>query len=372
MKLLLINVVCGTGSTGRICTDIAKEYEAQGLEVKIAYGRQTYVPEQYRKYAIRIGTDMDVKLHAVYTRITDRHGFGSKNATKHFLKWAEEFDPDILWLHNIHGYYVNIELLFQWIKERPGMYVKWTLHDCWSFTGHCIHFATVNCMQWKTHCEHCIEKKRYPASYGKDNCFQNFERKKDAFTGVKNMQLIVPSKWLATLVKESFLKEYPIKVVYNTIDHKIFKPTASNFRERYGMQNKKIILGVSNTWNERKGFYDFLKLRTMLDESYVVVMVGLNDQQLKHLPKGITAIKKTNDPRELAQIYTAADLFVNPTYEDNYPTVNLEAQACGTPVITYNTGGCMETLSNEKSMAIDVGNIEELYASIVSLQEKRF
>ena len=148
MKILMINVVCGIRSTGRICTDLAAEMEAQGHEVKIAYGRET-VPEKYQKYAVRIGTDWDVKLHGLKSRLLDAHGLGSKKATKHFLDWAEEYKPDLLWLHNIHGYYINYELLFAWIKRRPDMEVKWTLHDCWAFTGHCSHFSFVKCYRWK-------------------------------------------------------------------------------------------------------------------------------------------------------------------------------------------------------------------------------
>ena len=231
MKILLINSVCGIGSTGRICTDLAQEYEAQGHEVKIAYGRDSYVPEKYSKYAVRIGSDLDIRIHGVLSRLFDAHGLGSKSATKKFLKWAEEYKPDLLWLHNIHGYYINYELLFEWIKKHPEMEVKWTLHSCWSFTGHCSHFTFVKCYKWKNHCENCPQKKRYPASLFLDCSKGNFDRKKKAFCGVKNMTLITPSKWLADLVKQSFLKEYPVEVRYNTIDTNVFKPTSGNFRE---------------------------------------------------------------------------------------------------------------------------------------------
>lgn len=145
MKVLFINSVCGIGSTGRICTDLAQQLEAEGNEVKIAYGRKGTVPEQFQKYAVRIGTDFDCKMHAIQTRLFDTHGFGSKRATKEFLKWAEEYKPDLLWLHNLHGYYINVEMLFDWIKKHPEMQVKWTLHDCWAFTGHCSHFTMVKC-----------------------------------------------------------------------------------------------------------------------------------------------------------------------------------------------------------------------------------
>lgn len=364
MKILFINMVCGTGSTGKICAELAEKFEKEGHEVKIAYGRHAYVPEKYQKYAIRIGTDMGVKLHAVKTRLTDKHGLGSKRATKKFLEWAEEYSPDLLWLHNIHGYYINYEMLFAWIKKHPEMEVKWTLHDCWTFTGHCSHFTFVNCDQWKTKCVNCPQKDRYPASYT-SSCKYNFEKKKALFTGVKNMTIITPSRWLADLVKQSFLKEYPVEVVYNEIDTTVFKPTMGDFREKYYLVDKKIILGVASTWDDRKGFYDFFKLADMITEDFAIVLVGLSDKQLKELPKNIIGIKRTNGQKELAEIYTAADVFVNTTYEDTYPTVNLEAQACGTPVITYRTGGSVESVPAEN--VIEVGDVKCLLKKIDSI-----
>ena len=362
MKVLIINSVCGIRSTGRICTDLAKKFEQQEHMVKIAYGRES-VPEEYQKYAIRIGNNMDNKLSAVHTRLTDMHGFANVRATREFLKWVECYNPDLIWLHNLHGYYINVEMLFDWIKLHPDTKVKWTLHDCWAFTGHCSHFTMVKCEQWKTKCLGCAQKRRYPTSLLIDSCKYNFERKKATFTGVKNMTLITPSKWLANLVKQSFLNEYPIEVVYNTVDTDVFKPTTSNFRERFGLQNRKIILGVASAWGERKGLADFIKLSKMLDDRYVIVLVGLTEKQIRGIPKKIISIARTNSSKELAEIYTVADVFFNPTYEDNYPTVNLEAQACGTPVVTYRTGGSVESVPENN--VIDVGDLE-MFVKIIS------
>ena len=356
MKILIINSVCGIRSTGRICTDLAENLSREGHEVKIAYGREM-VPEKHAQYAVKIGSDFDQKMHGIRTRLLDEHGFGSESETKKFLQWAEEFDPDMVWLHNLHGYYINVEMLFDWIKSRPQMQVKWTLHDCWSFTGHCSHFTVAQCRQWETACLNCVQKKEYPASYFKDNCRQNFQRKKAAFTGVKNMTLITPSQWLADLVKKSYLAEYPVEVHHNTIDTTIFKPTPNQFRRKYNLQNKKIILGVASIWDERKGLEDFIQLSEILGEQYAIVLVGLDKKQMKRLPENIIGIMRTNSPVELAEIYTAADVFMNPTYEDNYPTVNLEAQACGTPVITYRTGGSPESVPEEN--VVEVGCISE-------------
>lgn len=343
MKVLFINSVCGIRSTGRICAEAADKLSAEGHVCKIAYGRESFVPEKYKKYAVRIGTDRDVKLHAISSRLFDNHGLCSNKATKDFLAWAEDFNPDLLWLHNIHGYYINYELLFAWIKSRQEMQVRWTLHDCWSFTGHCSHFTYVKCKKWKKHCFKCPQKKEYPISLLLDRSQANFNRKKEAFTQIRNMQIITPSRWLANLVKESILKEYPVKVIYNTIDTTVFKPTLSDFRKRYGIEDKFMILGVASVWNDRKGLGDFLRLSTLLDEDKVIVLVGLSKKQINGLPKNIIGIECTNNSEELAEIYTASDIFANLSYEENYPTVNLEAQACGTKVISTDVGGSSET-----------------------------
>ena len=259
MRILFINSVCGILGTGRICAEEAKRLEMAGNDVKIAYSRY-FVPEEYKRYAHRIGNDLDILINAVETRLFDAAGFGCKGATRRFLKWADMYDPDILWLHNIHGYYIDIEQLFNWIKERPDMKVKWTLHDCWAFTGHCAHFTAVGCGKWKEKCFECPQKGRYPKSILLDNCTKNYARKKKAFTGVENMELITPSKWLAGLVKQSFLKEYAVSVQHNTIDNEIFKPTKSSFKKDYHIENRIVILGVANIWRKSKGLEDFYQL----------------------------------------------------------------------------------------------------------------
>ncbi len=341
MKILMINIVCGIGSTGRICTDLAAEYEKEGNEVKIAYGRGE-VAEQHRHWAVRIGDAWNCRMHAVRTRVLDEHGFGSKKATENFLKWAQEYNPDVVWLHNIHGYYINIEMLFDWIKSRPHMQVKWTLHDCWAFTGHCSYFAVAKCEQWKTGCLQCCQKKKYPSSLFKDNCESNYERKKNAFTGVRNMTIITPSEWLANLVRQSFLKDYVIEVQHNRIDLSIFKPTSSEFRIKYNLKGRKIVLGVASTWNERKGLKDFLRLFELLDDTYAIVLVGLSKKQIKAMPHQMICIEKTNNVKELVEIYSAADVFVNPSKEETFGLTTIEAQACGTPAIVYRDTACEE------------------------------
>lgn len=337
----MINSVCGIRSTGRICTDLADALIAQGHDAKIAYGRET-VPEKYQKYAVRIGSDIEMKLHGLRSRVLDDTGRGSRIATERFIDWVEKYDPDVVHLHNIHGYYINIEVLFQYL-EKAGKPVIWTLHDCWTFTGHCAYFDYVKCDRWKKGCHDCPQKRIYPASLVADRSKKNWELKKKLFTSVKDMVLVTPSEWLAGVLKKSYLCKFPVKVINNDIDFSVFKPTESNFREKNGLTDKTMLLGVASVWDRRKGLKDYIKLSEKLDDNYKLVLVGLSEEQIEQLPKNVIGLTRTNNITELAEIYTAADYFINLTYEDNYPTVNLEAQACGTPVISYRTGGSTES-----------------------------
>lgn len=361
-RYLFINSVAGFGSTGRIAADLCRELIAEGHQCLLAYGRDMVncsdVP------TIRIGSALDYELHGLMTRVTDKHGFGSKTATKRFLEAAQEYDPDILWLHNIHGYYLNIDLLFKWIKSRPNMQVKWTLHDCWSFTGHCAYFSFVGCERWKTGCHNCPQKSVYPASILLDNSKNNYIRKKNAFTGIPNMTLTVPSQWLANLVKQSFLREYPVEVRYNTIDTSIFKPTSGDFRKKYGLEDKKIILGVANVWEARKGLSDFLALAKMLDEQYQIVLVGLSPKQLQELPDNILGITRTNSAVELAEIYSAADVYVNPSREETFGLTTVEALSCGTVPIVYRGTACEEITEKFGGIAVEP-NVEAIYTAVI-------
>lgn len=365
MRILLINEVCGHTSTGKICGEIAGELSDEGHEVKIAYGRSSYVPEKYQKYGIRIGNDWTVRLHALQTRLFDAHGFGSSGATKRFLKWADAYNPDIIWLHNLHGYYINIALLFRWIKAHPGKEIRWTLHDCWAFTGHCVHFTMAKCDKWKRKCQNCPQKREYPASRWMDRSEENFLKKRELFCGVKDMKIITPSQWLADLVRQSFLCEYPVEVRRNKIDETVFKPTPSDFREQYGLEDKKIILGVANVWDKWKGLEDFVMLSRMLDGRYAIVLVGLSDRQIKSLPKSrpIIGMKRTNDTVQLAVMYSAADFFVNPSREETFGLTTLEAAKCGTKVIVYDSTASREVAEENGGTVIQEG-VANIYREI--------
>lgn len=341
----MINVVCGVKSTGRICTDIAEELNRQGHKVKIAYGRED-VPERYEKYAVRIGNDLDVYAHAIKSRIMDSVGFGSKFYTERFLEWVVKFNPDVIHLHNLHGYYLNIEVLFNYLRT-CNKKIIWTLHDCWAFTGHCFYFDFVNCERWKNGCHNCPKKLDYPKSYLFDRSKQNYNSKKLLFAGIPNLIIVTPSKWLAELVKQSYLNEYPTTVINNGIDTDVFKPTTSDLRNKLDIGDKKVILGIASVWEPRKGLNDMLKLNALLREcnDYQMILIGISADKRKkyHIPVDIITIPRTNSKEELARYYTMAAVFINPTYEDNYPSTNLEAISCGTPVISYDTGGSGES-----------------------------
>lgn len=338
LRILFINSVCN-GSTGTICKNLYKAAVEDGHECCIAYGRGE-TPKGYN--TIKIGNKLDFYLHVLKARLFDASGFGSKRATKEFIKKIDEFKPDIIHLHNIHGYYVNIEILFKYLKEHPEIKKVWTLHDCWAFTGHCPHFEYEKCEQWKNECEKCIRIKEYPKSLI-DRCNNNYKIKKMLFTNVENLVLVSPSRWLEKLIKKSYLMDYPVEVINNGIDTNIFKYTKSDIKEKYNIKSKKIILGVASVWDKKKGLDTFIELSKKLDDDYQIVLIGLNKKQIKKLPNNVIGIDRTENVQELVKWYSAANVFFNPTLEDNYPTVNLEAIACGTPVITFDTGGSSES-----------------------------
>ena len=360
MRVLIINEVCGIGSTGRICSDLAFELEKQGHEVKIAYGRHGYVPEDCKKYAIRIGTRMDVILHALQARLFDNAGFGSKRATRRFIQWVNEYNPDVIHMHNLHGYYINIEQLFHYLKD-SNKKIIWTLHDCWAFTGHSAGCDAIECKKWLEGCGNCPQKNMYPKSW-MDRSRANWKRKKALFSGVKNMEIITPSEWLLEEVKKSFLRDYDTLVIHNGINTEIFKKEKNNFRKKLNLSDHDVvILAVATVWNDFKGYKDYLKLSLLLDKKFKIVLVGgMTRVQEKRLPDNIIYIKKTQDIYEMAKLYNIANLYLNMTYCDTYPTVNLEAIACGVPLITYKVGGSTEIAERFGGITIERGNIKKI------------
>lgn len=370
MKVLLINSVCGIKSTGRICTDLAEVLESQGHECKIAYGREA-VPEKYQRFAHRIGSDIDVKIDAFKTRLLDNAGFNSVSGTKRFIKWIKEYNPDIIHLHNIHGYYINIKLLFKFLKEF-GKPVVWTLHDCWAFTGHCSHFTVAGCEKWKTGCYNCPQKKAYPSSALLDRSKRNYKIKKELFTSLSNLTFITPSKWLASVAKQSYLESYEIIPIPNGVDLEIFKPTESDFREKYGLGDKKIILGAATAWGKNKGISDFVSLSKVLDENCKVVLVGMSETQAKEMCDSVLCVPKTTNMSELAGIYTDADVFLNLSRQETMGLTTVEAMACGTPVVTSNFTAVPEVVNSDGGIVVEDLKIENIKAAISVVLSKEY
>ena len=355
--VLQINTSVNSGSTGRIAEDIGQVLLTNGHQSYIAYGRGDR-PSQSQ--LIKIGTKKDVIMHGLKTAIFDRHGFGSRTATEELIENIEKIQPDIIGLHNLHGYYLNIEVLFSFLKT-SRIPVLWTLFDCWAFTGHCSYFDDFNCEKWKTKCHKCPKTHRYPKSYVFDNSIRNYEDKKGLFSGIENLHLLVHSQWLKGLVKQSFLSDLRVHHIPSGIDTSVFRP---NDTKKNLLPDKKVVLGVANLWDARKGLKDLLNIADKLASNYQVVLIGLNKSQLKQLPKRVIGIARTESTKELAGYYSRADVFVNPTYQDNFPTTNLEALACGTPVVTYDTGGSPESIDQYTGITVKKGDIIGLELAI--------
>ncbi len=357
MRVAIINSVYGKGSTGKIVREIEKRVIESGNECKCYYGRKSG-NENGGEY---FGSKFSVLSHALFSRIFGRQGLYSRKATKQLIKKLKEYKPDVINLHNIHGYYLNYKILFKYLKQ-SNIPVVWTLHDLWAITGHCACFEEFECEKWKTGCVKCTHKKEYPKAIF-ENSKKNYRLKQEIFS-LQNLIFVSPSEWLKNNLKESFLKQYHCEVINNGIDLSIFSKKESDFVEKYNLQNKKIILGVSPFWTIGKGANTFNKLAQDLDDSFVVVTVG--ESQGVTFNEKVRALPKTSSIKELVEIYSASDLFINPTLIDNFPTVNVEALACGLPVVTYNTGGSGEMIDDTCGTKVEKGNYQELLKAIVN------
>lgn len=369
MKVLQINTAVNTGSTGRIAEEIGQAVIAAGHTSYIAYGRAS---GKSHSHTIKIGSSFDQKIHGLQTRIFDRHGFASATATKRLVAEINCINPDVIHLHNLHGYYLHVGVLFDYLKEAKKP-VVWTLHDCWPFTGHCCYFDFVQCNKWKTHCEKCPLQKKYPESLVFDNSYKNFDTKKELFNGVQNLTMVTPSKWLSELLQQSFLHSYPVSVIHNGIDLSVFRPLAVaelSIRQKLSIGNGAVILGVASVWDRRKGLKDFIQLSEKIEPADRIVLLGVTKQQQEGLPQNIIGIERTENLTEMVQLYNLATVFVNPTWVDNFPTTNIEALACGTPVITYDTGGSVEAVDNNTGWVVEKGNIEGLVNAIATIKQK--
>lgn len=366
MRILQINS-CNFGSTGNIMLGIAQLAKSENYECVVCVPMRRDNCTKNVENQIFIGNRISRNTHLTLSKITGYNGCFSYLSTIRFIKKIDAYKPDIIHLHNLHNCYINLPMLFSYIKKH-NIPVVWTLHDCWGFTGQCPHFTMVKCDKWKTGCYDCPQYRQYPASYV-DRTKTMWKLKKKWFTGVQNMTIATPSQWLADLVGQSFLKEYPVKVINNGIDLNVFKPIESNFREKFHISaEKKILLSIAFGWSKRKGLDVFVELAKRLDrEQYQIVLVGTDDSIDNQLPDSIISIHRTQNQKELAEIYTAADLFVNPTREENYPTVNMESIACGTPVLTFRTGGSAEILDETCGSVVDCEDIDAMEKEIVRI-----
>lgn len=365
MKIFAINI-CPDGSTGHIMMNISKESQNHGLEYITSSAPKYFL---YNKNHYIIGNKYERKIHLLIGKFIGCEFCCSYFATKKLIKRIKSENVDIIHLHNIHAYYLNLKVLMKYIIT-SGKKVVWTFHDCWPFTGQCPHFIVAKCNKWKTECFDCPQYKSYPYTIV-DKTKKKYKLKKELFTSIENLTIVTPSKWLCDLVKQSYLKDYDVKVINNGIDLNLFKPINSDFKEKYNIEDKKIVFGCASPWSERKGLDVFVKLSDMLSDDYKIVLVGLSKEQIENLPKNILGIERTNNQEELAKFYTMADVFVNPTREDNFPTVNIEALACGTPVVTFNTGGSPEIIDETCGSVVECDDVDSLKKEIIRVCEEK-
>lgn len=366
-KIFIISSCLNYGAPGRIVEQTGLLAQKKGWSVMVAHGSRKYNPSNLPHFAIT--SKLDEAIHALGARLFDMHGLLSTRQTKALIKQIEDFNPDIIHLHNIHGYYVNFSALFMYLNTLQ-IPIVWTLHDCWPFTGRCFNFDGAKCDRWKTRCYNCPAEKGYTVSPICDRSRTLFELKRGLFSAIPNLTIVSVSKWLDAYVKESFLKSHKTCVIHNGIDISSFQPCGyERLQAKYAVRNKTVVLGVAGPWSERKGLSDFYELRHILPNDHIIILVGLNDKQISALPKGIIGVSRTESQRELAEYYSMADCFVNMTYADTFPTVNLESLACGTPVITYRTGGSPEAINEKTGIVVEQGNVQAMADAILSLRE---
>lgn len=366
-KLLQIDSCLGILSTGKISESIAKLAMAHGWECYIFHGARCIGNTVQHHY--KVSSLASEYIHYAESLLFDRHALGSRCATKKIIKKIKKIKPDVIQLHCIHGYYINYKLLFEYLNT-SDIPVVWTFHDCWAFTGHCAYFDIIDCVKWKTKCNECDLLSEYPKSLFRDRSEKNYLLKKKLFTNIKNLTIITVSIWLEELVKQSFFCDSRIITIHNGVDLTTFRPLKkSTLVQKMKLEQKKIILGVAAVWDERKGLTDFFRLSKMLNDNFKIVLVGLSKEQIKQIPPEIIGISRTNNPTELAELYTAAMVFVNPTYSDNFPTTNIEALACGTPIILYNTGGSPEAIDSKTGYVIQQGDLLSLVKIITYLSD---
>ncbi|MBA4319475.1 MAG: glycosyl transferase [Flavobacterium sp.] len=368
MRILQIDVSVNIGSTGRIAEEIGLKIIKANDESYIAYGRYSM---QSASKVIKIGTYFDQAWHLLQTRIFDRHGLHSVNATKKLINQIEKINPDIVHLHQIHGYYLNIILLLGFLRS-SGKPIVWTFHDCWQFTGHCCHFSRIDCMRWKSVCHDCPLLNTYPKSWVFDHSSTNYKIKKDLLNRLDHLTIVPVSYWLENVVKESFLTGHPIQTIQHGIDASKFRMTDSTrLREKHGLQEKKVILGIASYWSETKGLEDFISISRIIDSSIKIVLIGLNKAQIRKLPENVIGIQRTENIYELSEYYSLADVFLNPSRFESFGLVTVEAMACGTPVVVYNSTASPELVDNGSTgYIVEKDDINSMFDAAMTIIKK--
>ena len=373
MNIAEINM-SDNGSTGKIMHQIADIARKGGdYVITCSRGESGFLHNTLQKksiFHIYINNFISSQLHAKIGRFLGINGLLSFVVTIRLISFFKKKNVNLLHLHNIHNFCINLPLLFRFIKKN-NIPIIWTLHDCWTFTGRCPYFDLTQCERWKIGCHNCpYPRESYPQS-DIDTTRMMWNLKRKWFTGIENCTLVTPSQWLADLVKQSYLKDYSVKVINNGIDLSVFKPTESDFREKKGLVNKKVVLGVAFGWGKRKGLDVFVELAERLPDDYCIVLVGTNELVDRQLPAKIISIHHTQNQKELAEIYTTADVFANPTREENYPTVNMESIACGTPVVTFRTGGSPEIPDETCGSVVECDDIDAMEIEIRRICEEK-
>lgn len=366
IRLLQINVDANNGSNGSIVRDIGTISLSKGWISYIAYGRRALPCDST---LIPIGNSFDLRIHGLITRLLDLHGLGSYFATKKLISKIKSIRPDIIHLHNIHGYFINYQVLFNYINESE-IPVVWTFHDCWPFTGHCGHYIGYNCYKWKSECNNCPARKDYPTSWFVDNSRYSFNKKKHLFTTPKKLVVVTVSDWLKSVVRQSFFSKYPIHVIYDGIDTNSFVYRTSNLRSELNINSKFVLISAAANWSREKGWYDYIKLSQILSDDYVIVLIGVTEQQKKELPQNIISIKRVEGKERLAEYYSMADVLLNLSYAETFGMTTAEAMACGTPGISYNITACPELISNKTGIVVEPGNLGQVCKAIEEIRKK--
>lgn len=379
MRIAYINVT-SVMSTGRIAVELCRMAEAGGHRALLCHARGTCpgdVP------SLRVGNRMDTAAHALLARVTDRAGFYSRRSTRQLVSELEKYKPDLVHLHNIHGYYLHLPTLFEYLK-RNDIPTVWTLHDCWAFTGHCAYYTMAEgapppdgerrraacgegCERWLNGCGNCVLLREYPRSWLVDQSARNWREKRALFSGVPHMVLVTPSEWLKDQVKRSFLGSYPVYALPNGIDLTAFAPCVDeNFMRDtarfYGLDkagNRPLIISAASAWDGRKGLDDLIELSEVLGEDYCVAAVGLDEYQIRSLPPHtVLGVPPTGNLNDLCALYTAADLYISLSHGETMGMTLVEALACGTQVLCYDTTAMPEIVTPEVGEVAPMGDMD--------------